>query len=161
MPEINSTSEKSGEAASASIWNWQDNQLTTSAPSESALRLKGCLQGIATGAVSALFFSFGLIGMSYIAAGFGALLFVTALLSPSGAFAVINRGSEKLGYWLGSAMKWMILPLIYYAFFVPFGKLFRPGRRDVLKRYYEPDADTYWSTVDASKQEPDSRRRQF
>jgi len=157
MPEIN----RGTKAASATIWNWQDNQITTSGPTASALRLKGCLQGIAAGVVSALFFYFGLIIMSYIAAALGSLFFLTALLSPTGIFAVLNRGSGKLGYWLGSAMKWVIMPLIYYVFFLPFGKLFRRGRRDVLKRFYEPDTSTYWSTVEADRQESGSRRRQF
>jgi hypothetical protein len=157
MPEVN----RGTEDASATIWNCQDSQITTSGSTASALRLKGCLQCIAAGVVSALFFYFGFIMMSYIAAGLGSLFFLTALLSPTGIFAVLNRGSRKLGYWLGSAIKWLIMPLIYYGIFLPFGKLFRRGRRDVLKRYYELDASTYWSTIELDRQESGSRKRQF
>ena len=28
---------------------------------------------------------------------------------------------------------------------MPFGKLFRRGQRDKMRRYYEPDRETYWA----------------
>ena len=149
------------QAASAVIWNWQVQEITTSGPSASALRIKGCVQGVAGGVVSAVFWHFELTIMAYIAAGVGSLFLTTALLSPTGVFAMLDRGSIRLGTVLGNSMRWIVMPLIYFAFFLPFRILFRRGRRDALKRFYEPDDQSYWTACDPEGQEPGSRRRQF
>ena len=154
-------SSQGAQAASAVIWNWQDTEITATGPTASSLRIKGCMQGVGGGVVAAVFLYFGLNLMAYIAIGIGTMFTVAALLSPTGVFAMLDRGSSKLGTVLGNSLKWIIMPLIYYALFLPFGKLFRQGRRDALKRFYEPDADTYWSECDAQAWEKSSRRSQF
>ena len=41
-------------------------------------------------------------------------------------------------------MTWIVMVPIFYGVFLPFGLLFRRGRRDRMKRYYDPDAQSYW-----------------
>ena len=72
-----------------------------------------------------------------------------------------NTFVDRLGRALGGAVSWTLLAVIFYTVFLPFGLLFRRGRKDSMKRYYEPTADSYWSQREAPETDPDSYRRQF
>jgi hypothetical protein len=71
---------------------------------------------------------------------------LAALASPLGVFAAIERAFAALGRWVGGALAWLILPLIFYLFFTPFSLLFRRGRRDSMKRHLDAEAVSYWTT---------------
>jgi hypothetical protein len=68
-----------------------------------------------------------------------------ALVSPLGLYAAIERSFAALGRWTGRALTWLLLPIAFYAFFVPFRALFRRGRRDSMRRYFDAESPSYWS----------------
>jgi hypothetical protein len=76
------------------------------------------------------------------AAGF---IFLSSMLSPKGLFAALEHMLGAVAGRLGRAIMWVSLVTVFCAFFVPFGALFRSGRRDTLKRFLEPDAESYWN----------------
>jgi hypothetical protein len=86
-----------------------------------------------------------------------------ALFSPLGLFAAMERLFAALGRWTSSVLSWVVLPFAFYGFFVPFRVLFRRGRRDSMKRYFDEQSSTYWSLREtpAVAKSPESRKRQY
>jgi hypothetical protein len=79
-----------------------------------------------------------------------ALLGLAALLSPLGLFAAIERLLAALGARIQRALTWLLLPMIFFLFFVPFRALFRRGRRDSMRRFYDPASPSYWQLREVS-----------
>ena len=76
--------------------------------------------------------------------GASSVIVVTALASPTGLYASLERGLAELGRVAGRGLNWVILAPLFYLVFFPFGLLFRRGGKDRLKRHFEPEASTYW-----------------
>ncbi len=83
-------------------------------------------------------------GLAGVVLGVSTVILLAALLSPLRAYAGIERGFAALGHWTGEALTWVAMVGLFYLFFVPFGLLFRRGRRDPLKRWTAPDEASYW-----------------
>ena len=62
---------------------------------------------------------------------------------------------------VGRFLTWILLSWIFYGFFLPFGALFRRGRRDSMKRFYEPEALSYWSSCEPREAGLDFYKRQY
>lgn len=124
-------------------------------------RLRGLLQGGVGIAFGALLVWLGHPRIGTVAASLGALVAVAALVSPTGLFAAIESGFATLGAWTGRALTWLLMPAIFYGFFMPFGLLFRRGRRDAMRGFYESEAPTYWSQRDERRSGSSSRHRQY
>jgi len=93
------------------------------------------------------------LGRPRLAIGVGsaaALLGLAALLSPLGLFAAIERLLAAVGTRIQRALTWLLLPMIFFLFFVPFRRFFRRGRRDSMRRFYDPGAPSYWQPREAS-----------
>jgi hypothetical protein len=87
---------------------------------------------------------------------------VTALLavaSPRGGYAALQRGVAALGAWLGAAVRWILMPIVFYGLFLPFGLVRRlTGKaRGAMPRRPDPALGTYWKSSPA----PKSYERQF
>src|SRR5204863_7614358 len=80
-----------------------------------------------------------------------------AVPSFSQRFYDFLKTTAKPAEWLVSQV---VTAVVYYGVFTPVGLLFRLIGRDVLRRQFDRDAETYWKPVDAP---PDARRyfRQF
>lgn len=107
-------------------------------------RLEGSLQGLVGAALGTLLFVGWSRTVGSIVLGVGALLLGSAWASPTGLYAAIRRLLQTLGRLTGAALTWLLLPPVFYLFFLPFGALLRRGRRDRLRRILDPDAPTYW-----------------
>jgi hypothetical protein len=107
--------------------------------------LRGAMQALAGAVVGALLFRFEHRTLGSIVLGVAGVILLAALASPGGLYAAIERGFAALGQFVGRALTWILMPAVFYGFFFPFGMLFRRGRRDSMKRFYEPDAPSYWS----------------
>jgi hypothetical protein len=148
--------------AAAAIWRWGEAADPASrGPSAASLRLRGSLQallGIAIGAALWTFVSTlaGVI-VTCTAGGIG----IAALASPCGLFAWIERGFSRLGELLGSGMTAILMPLVFYLIFLPLGISFRRGRRDAMRRFFDPQAPSYWSLREGARAGSRSRRRQY
>jgi hypothetical protein len=144
--------------ASAVIWAWEETtELSQSGASTSSLRVRGIIQGLVGGSIAGLFWYFGLQTMAMVAGGIAGFLTIVALISPRVAFAAIQRIFQTFGGWVGSGVTWIVLPAIFYGFFLPFGALFRRSRRDTMKRFFEDDKESYWE----ERSEMGARTRQF
>lgn len=144
--------------AAAAIW-WLDD--AGSPLSTGRTRLRGIAQagvGAVVGTAVLLYLSFtaGIIVLCIASA-----IAVAALVSPHGLYAALERGTAALGRVIGGLVTWLLMFLIFYGIFVPFHALFRRGRRDAMRRYYEPEAPSYWEEHGRGRNAAGARDRQF
>lgn len=132
--------------AAAEIWNWREPRVE--APHESLQRARalGSLQALGTAALGALLFVYWSRIIGAVVLSLSGVVLASALISPTGLYLAIRRGFGALARLTGRAMTWILMVPIFYLIFLPFGVLFRRGRRDRLKRYFETDAVSYWET---------------
>ena len=155
MAEATSTIEAMGGAgpgglpeAAAVIWD----PLGTSASNDAedtgrrlaATRRSGLLRALVAGAVAGGLIYFDFTGFGTAVAVFGGIVGLAALLSPGGLYAAILALFAWTGRMAGQAVGWLLLVPTFYLFFLPFGLVMRRGRRDGMRRFYEPEAATYW-----------------
>ena len=132
-------------SASAAIWRWRaaEPQAASATPAP-RIRLRGSLQASAGAAFGLACWWFGARGIATVAFALAALVLVSALASPTGLYAALQRFFDASGRVIGRAMSWIVMAPIFFLFFAPFGRLFRRGRRDRLHRTFDADAETYW-----------------
>lgn len=130
--------------AAAEIWHWREPR--AEAPQESPMRARvlGTLQGFGTAALAALLYVYWSQTVGTVVLCLAGVVLVSALISPTGLYLGIRRGFGALARLTGRGMTWILMVPIFYLIFLPFGLLFRRGRRDRLKRYFEADAPSYW-----------------
>ena len=58
-------------------------------------------------------------------------------------------------------MTWLLIPVIFYGVIAPFGVVFRRGRRDSMRRFFEPEATSDWSLREPGKTASKSRKSQY
>ena len=148
--------------AAAIIWNWHgSDSAEKSAGSSSRTRLKGSIQGVAAGAMGALLYLYWSQTVGRIVMGLGTVILLSALVSPTGLYRLVERLFAALGLWTGRAINWILLVPLFYLFFLPFGLLFRRGRRDSMTRFYEAESSTYWRGRRRARSGSSDRRRQY
>jgi hypothetical protein len=130
--------------AAAAIWVWRAAPPAPK-PATGRTRVRGVLQASVGLAVAGTLLWLGHATAATVVASVACAIGLAALLSPLGLFAAIERAFTTLGGWIGTALTWILLPFVFYVFFVPFGALFRRGRRDSMQRFFDPDATTYWT----------------
>jgi hypothetical protein len=148
--------------AAAAIWNprGEASERPTEIASGSA-RLRGALQALGAGLIAALLFLFLSRLIGCIVGTIAAIILFSALLSPTGLFATIERGFQALGRVTGRALTFVLMSAVFYLVFLPFGLLFRRGRRDAMKRFYDREASTYWEPHSQDRASAEAHLRQF
>jgi hypothetical protein len=147
--------------AAAVVWNWRDRATGFRKVTAGRVRLRGLLQAALAALLGSaiLFFWSRAIGTAVLA--IATIVAFSALASPLGLFAAIERLFLTLGHATGTLLTWILLVPVFYGFFVPFGRLMRRGRRDRLKRHLEADAETYWEPHAGPTAASTSHERQY
>ena len=144
-------------------WTWREDEFPSAPAQESAggARLRGTIQGGVGIAIAAAvyFFLSGSFGLVIFCVA--AIIALSALISPEGLFAGIEALFRSTALVVGRFLTWILLPAIFYGFFLPFRVLFRRGRRDSMKRFYDSEAATYWTPREPREDGLDFYRRQF
>jgi len=110
--------------------------------------------------VGGAFFLFHRPVPGIIAASLGLIILIAALCAPRGLQRFFERSAETVG----TVLAVVVLTPVYLLLFVPFGLLFRSGRRDRLQRSADQEAPTYWrqrATGESTKSAGSSFDRQF
>ena len=145
--------------ASAAIWNWRSAKGDAAAPS-GLRRGKGVRQGL-VGLVMGAAVYFGLSPhMGLVASTVSSFILISALVSPDGVYAAIERLIGGLVGAVGKGGTAVVMVPVFYLIFLPFGVLFRRGRSDGMKRFYDESSDSYWLTRETPAK-PEDRERLF
>lgn len=134
--------------ASDTIWRWRNESLTVAGDSLRMVRIKGFVRSGISFALFALFSYLSWTLMSYIALFLGCLVLFATVFSPQGILAALNRGTDRLGVWIGAAVTWLFLPIIYYLVITPLGIAIRGGSRNTIKQQVPTDETSYFTPRD-------------
>jgi hypothetical protein len=89
-----------------------------------------------------------------------AVLLLLTLFRPRW-LAPLNRLWMAVGELFHRIVSPLVLGVIFFAVFTPFGLVMRWMGRDSMKRRFEPQAQTYWVTRDPPGPAAESLREQF
>ncbi len=143
--------------AAAAIWNWRSEMSKRVLPSPARARVRGVLQALSGMSIGALMLFFWSPTVGWVVLSIASVVLLSALVSPTGLFAGIERAFRALGISFGR----LLLAAVFYLFFLPFGALFRRGKNDRMRRFYELDAASYWESPDAARMISTSRQRLY
>ncbi len=147
--------------AAAAIWRWREGQGQATGTAPAVLRREGALRALIGSLVGGALFVFGQASLAFVAWSVSALVLLAALASPAGAYAAIGRGLEAFGRLVGRLLAVLLLTPVFFLFFVPFGLLFRRGRRDRLERWFDRAAPSYWHCREAVPRTRESYEKAF
>lgn len=148
--------------ASATIWRWREDERPAVAEVDSgALRRRALVQVTAACVIAGGAAWLGHRSLAIVAGSVASMVLLVVVVSPRRGLAVIERLVERLARAVGWVLNWVLLSLVFFAFFVPFGAICRRGRRDTMRRTFEPDASTYWLERAPVTPPPGARKKQF
>jgi hypothetical protein len=102
-----------------------------------------------------------------VVAGIAGLSLILALASPLGAYARIDRWMAGFAHVVGTAVTWLLMPVMFYLVFLPVGLVLRSVGRLRLIRSLDPEAASYWIVRTEDRRDGDEQgtvhdyRRQF
>ena len=149
--------------AAAVCFDWQSAPVDTGTSESSeamSARKRGFVQTAITASLGAVLYAFVSVHAGTVVMGIACVLLTTSMVFPLSLFARIESLAGALAAGLQKGVTWLLMFLIFAFFFAPFGKLFRRGKRDKLKRWMEPEQESYWN----DRSEPitaESRKRLY
>lgn len=149
--------------AAAVCFDWQsvaDGAAKVETSESMPARKRGLIQTAITATLAALLYVFISPHAGMVVMGIAFLLLTASMLFPLSLYARIESMVGRLTFALQKGITWFLMGSIFVFVFWPFGRLFRRGRRDKLKRWIEPDQESYWN----DRSEPistESRRRLY
>jgi Saxitoxin biosynthesis operon protein SxtJ len=90
-----------------------------------------------------------------------AVIFLIAALAAPKILAPLNRAWTALGSLLHSIVNPLVLGVLFYLVFTPFGWLLRRLGKDFIRRAPAPDAASYWILRQPPGPAPETMSRQF
>lgn len=152
---------------SRTVWRWREAeaeaQARAGAAARDATRL-GLFQGaVAIAVAMVLRWAFHRPVMAGVLVVLGTSTALLAVASPSRGYAALLRAIRVVGDGLGSAVRWLLMPLVFYGLFLPFGwwrRLTGKAQRTVPR---SPDraVESYWKPSLAPAPGAEPYRRQF
>lgn len=115
-------------------------------PSEAAAaRKRGLTQVVITASLAGLLYFFLSEDAGTIVAGIACVLLVASMAFPLSVYAAIEGVVSRIALGLQRGVTWFLMGAIFFCIFFPFSMMFRKGRKDKLKRWMEPEFDSYWN----------------
>jgi hypothetical protein len=123
----------------------------------SRARRKGAIQSVVGVALAALLaWRFGRLPAA-IAGAVAAVTLILAWASPLGGFARLERGLQRLGAAIGTAIAWALMTPFFYLILTPLGLLLRARGKLRIRRRPDPRLASYWTALPSTK--PDYERQ--
>lgn len=150
--------------AAAVCFDWQPKPTVEPEPEGSeamAARKRGLKQSIITATLAAALYYFLSTAVGTMVFYVACFLLASSLLTPLSIYAAVERIVAWIAHRFETGVTWLLMRLIFHLIFAPFGKLFRAGLKDPLKRYLEPDLASYWNVRSAEPVTAESRKRLY
>lgn len=148
---------------SALIWNWRgvsgaDHDRSAAA----AARRQGAIGGAVGLAVAAvLAWVLHRTGLAAVVAAVALTLALLALAAPLTLYRRLRGALDRLGHWVGTAVTWLLMTLLFYLLFLPVGLVLRAMGKLDFTRFADASVDTYWTATDGRVHAAESYRKQF
>jgi len=88
-------------------------------------------------------------------------IFLVVAIAAPGVIEPLNRAWTALGALLHAVVNPIVLGVLFYLIFTPFGWLLRRMGKDFLRLRPEPEADSYWIPRVPAGPKPETMVRQF
>jgi hypothetical protein len=151
---------------SAVVWDWRggENLNALSAHEAASIRRHGLI-GAAIGLTVAavVFFLLKRPVPAAVIAAVALLLSLPSLVAPLTAGRAVGRALDRFAYWVGTAVTWVLMTLLYYLLFLPAGLILRARGKLAITRGFDPRRPSYWTSVEERERArtAESYRRQF
>jgi hypothetical protein len=124
-------------------------------------RRRGVLQGGAGLAVAAVLWLAWRTPLAWVVAAVALALALLAAAAPLTAYARVSRALETFGRWVGTAVTWLLMGLLFYGLFLPVGLVLRARRSLRLTTGFDPQAPSYWKRPAARSGGAERYQKQF
>ena len=108
------------------------------------LRREGVVRG-AVGLVAAALLALWKPPFAAVVAAIALVVLALAIASPLGAYGRLSGWIERFARGVGTAVTWILMPLLFYGLFLPVGLLLRAGGKLRLTRAPDPARPSYWT----------------
>jgi hypothetical protein len=137
------------------VWPWRDGggdrvAADDGAARRTAARRRGAVRA-AVGLLVAVALAFWKPVLGAVVAAVSLAILLLALTSPLGGYARLERGLERFAHGVGTAVTWLLMPLLFYLLFFPVGLLLRSAGNLRLSRRPERRLESYWWRPEAPR----------
>jgi hypothetical protein len=150
--------------ASSVAWSWRDRAAGEAAArvrEAAANRRKGLIGGAIGLTVAALiYFVFDRPVAAAVVASIAVVIALLALASPLGLYKGLTRALDRFAHAVGSALTWVLMPILFYLVFLPIGLLLRARGKLAISKSADPRMPSYWKSTERERT-PESYRKQF
>lgn len=145
-------------------WHWDDpgrDRRPGEGDPATRARRRGAIQGAVGLAVATALWLVWRSPLAYLAAAIALLLVLLALAAPLTGYARVSRALEAFGRWVGLAVTWLLMGLLFYLLFLPVGLLLRARRSLHVTTGFDRAAPTYWQPTAARTGGSERYQKQF
>lgn len=149
---------------SAVVWSWRGGETEEHARvREAAAARKRGLMGGAIGLTiaGALFFLLKKQVPAAVVASLAVLSTVLSLAAPLTAWKSVTRALDRFAHFVGTAVTWVLLTVLYFLVFLPLGLFLRARGKLAITRNFDRRLPSYWKLPDGRERTAESYRRQF
>jgi len=149
---------------SAAVWEWRPEGEAAAerrAGEARRARRQGVVRGAVGLAVAALIWWLWQSPAAAVVAAIALAVAALALASPLGAYRGLDVALGHFAHWVGTAVTWLLLPVLYLVVFLPVGVLLRLRRRLRLTRKPDPALASYWVRRSEAPAGAETHQRQF
>ncbi|HVR09017.1 MAG TPA: hypothetical protein VMW75_13290 [Thermoanaerobaculia bacterium] len=148
---------------SSLVWNWRAAADAGDARGEAAAaRRQGAIGGgVGLAVAAALAFLLRRTGLAAAVAAVAIAVALLALATPLTLYRQLRGALDRLGSWVGTAVTWLLMTVLFYLLFLPVGLVLRATGKLAFTRFADPALATYWTTTADRVPTAESYRKQF
>ena len=144
------------------VWDWKDEESNHSFDTQGRKnRLQGTIRALVGGGIGLIVYVFGYPVLGSLILFVAGVTLAAASLSPTSIYPMIQELVVALQLLVRKLLTFLSLVFLFYAFFVPFGLLFRRGKKDPMERWTHRPLDSYWKKGRTLPCSLSSYKRQF
>ncbi|HEY0781544.1 MAG TPA: hypothetical protein VGE98_03750 [Thermoanaerobaculia bacterium] len=151
-------------APSSVAWRWREaaaDEAAARAREAAAARRQGLLGGAIGLAVAGALLYFGREKTGGFVAGVAVAIALLALVAPLTHYRHLISLFDRFAHLVGTAITWVLMTLLFFLVFLPFGLLLRARGRLRVSRRPDPGRVSYWAEASGRVGAADAYRKQF
>jgi hypothetical protein len=149
---------------SALVWNWRPAAAGAGddRSAAAAARRQGAIGGAVGLAVAAtLAWLLHRPGLAAVVAVLSLTVALLALAAPLTLYRHLRGALDRLGHWVGTAVTWLLMTLLFYLLFLPVGLILRAMDKLDFTRFADAGVNSYWTATEGRVHSAESYRKQF
>jgi hypothetical protein len=153
---------------SAQVWDWRTGAAGAGAggyrspAAAAAARRQGAIGGgVGLAAAAILAWLLHRTGLAAAVAAVSLMVALLALAAPLTLYRRLRGALDRFGHWVGTAVTWLLMTLLFYLLFLPVGLILRAMGKLDLTRFADAGLNSYWTATEGRVHSAESYRKQF